>query len=151
MEINKHNYQEISKIREGDRIVFNDEYVYSVMPCYLCGRNGKDNEAIFRYINVVYDKLKFCEEAYGYRPRDGFCPEYKHMDFDAALRLIKKIFDKMYPELKKKEEPTFEETEEIFNLLHKTEQKSASKPIKVGSSDQKFTVKVSKIKPKIIS
>lgn len=146
MEINKHNYQEIELVKQGDRIVFDEDHVYTVTSNYLncC---GKGNEAIFHKIGVARNKLDFCGEAYGYTPKDGYCPEYCSGDYAAALRLIKKIFDKMYPKLKKKQETTFEET---LRLLDDSGQKSSSKPIKVGSTDQKFTIKVSKIKPKII-
>lgn len=147
MEINKYNYQEIKSVKEGDRIVFSEDYVYKVTPNYIQGCSGKDNEAIFRKIGDKYDKIDFCKAAYGYTPKDGYCPECKWGDYDALLRLIKKIFDKMYPELKKKQETTFEEKLSVLEDLAK---KSSSKPIKVGSDDSKFTVKVSKIKPKII-
>lgn len=147
MDINKHNYQEIKSVKEGDRIIFNEDYVYKVTPNYIQGCKGKDNEAIFQKIGVGRIKMDFCRDAYGYTPTDGFCPECKWGDYAAILRLIKKIFDKMYPELKKKQEATFEE---MLCLLDDSEKKSSSKPIKVGSTDPKFTVKVSKIKPKII-
>lgn len=147
MEINKHNYQEIKSVKEGDRVIFSEDYIYRVTPNYIQGCNGKDNEAIFRKLGVGHNKIDFCKGAYGYSPKEGFCPECEYGDYNALLRLIKKIFDKMYPELKKKQETTFEE---MLDLLDDSEKKSSSKPIKVGSTDPKFTVKVSKIKPKII-
>lgn len=146
MEINKHNYQKITSVKEGDRVVFNEDYIYKVTQNYIQGC-GKDNEAIFRKIGHKNDKVAFCKAAYGYDPKEGFCPECEYEDYDALLRLIKKIFDKMYPELKKKQKTTFEESLCLFENLA---QESSSKPIKVGSDDSKFTVKVSKIKPKII-
>ena len=146
MEINKHNYQQISSVKEWDRIVFDNDFVYVVTANYIRGCGSKDNEAIFQKIGVANKKMDFCKEAYGYNPKEGFCPEYKWGDYDAALRLIRKIFDTMYPELKKKQKPTFEE---MLNLLE-SDHEDCPKPIKVGSSDQKFTVKVNPIKPKII-
>lgn len=144
MEINKHNYQEIKSVKQGDRIVFDENHIYTVASNYL-NCYGKDNEAIFRKIGLSRDNKKdFCREAYGYSPRDGFCPEYKSGDYDAALRLIKKIFDRMYPECKK----TPVTDKDDFSILY--EDDHVSKIINVGSSDQKFTIKVSKIKPKII-
>ena len=147
MEINKHNYQEITSVKEGDRIIFNEDYIYRVAPKYIQSCSGKDNEAIFRKIGVGHNKIDFCKGAYGYSPEDGFCPECRYEDYNALLRLIKKIFDTMYPELKKKQEEfTFEELPNLFVSDHE----DCPKPIKVGSSDQKFTVKVNPIKPKII-
>lgn len=139
MEINKHNYQEISSVKAGDRIVFDQDYIYTVTPKYIEGCNV-NNEAIFSKIKVASKKMDFCREAYGYDPEEGYCPEYKFADYDAAVRLIRSIFDKMYPELKTQKDK--------FEYLLAQSESDAPKLSK--SADTKFTVKVSTIKPKII-
>ena len=148
MEINKHNFQDIKSIKYDDRIIFNENHVYSVASKYLRGENC-DNEDIFEYIHV--DKYDFCEKAYGYHPDNGFCPECKLEDYPALLRLIKAIFRKMYPCIKKKD--TFEETLDQFEVVcsSEIEKNDSSKPtLKTDSSTKAFNIKVTFLKPKII-
>ncbi len=86
-----------SRELEGRQLVFGDVLVfgnslYYVEEAYLYSKD-ENNENIFNHIGV--EKVTFCNDAYGYNPKSGRCPECNTNDFAALTRLAVAIFRKL--------------------------------------------------------
>lgn len=66
---------------------------YKVMLRHLsCKSFGfESNEEVFKKLGIS-DKRDYCEIAYGYTPRLGDWPEFKDCDYNAATRVVAKLF-----------------------------------------------------------
>lgn len=94
------NYKQFSEVEEGDKIVFEfngNAYIYTVKSGYLGIETGSANSKILDALGIE-DHCKFCSEAYGYSAEDvgelGF-PECEYEDYDALLRVICAIFERI--------------------------------------------------------
>lgn len=117
------NYESISGVKTGDKIEFKLpsgkvlKYVVYIRYIGCGGYNGQ----IFEELGL--DKLAFCDKAYGYRAKDGMCPECENNDYDALLRLIKALFheiEKQSGKLVKKNVPQITTKTELKPVKPKT-------------------------------
>ena len=84
-------------VKYSDKISFylKDEgtFKYRVMSTHIdC--EEYNNAVIFTKLGMSADeRIKFCEEVYGYEPDFGMCPECKSKDYEALTRLIIKLHE----------------------------------------------------------
>lgn len=135
MEVNVHNYKQITKLNSDDRIVFTPEYIYGVGYDHICNKEGGSNDAIFFYLCV--EKISFCSEAYGYKAGSGCCPVCKDHDYPALLRLVNAIFNELIKQGKIKAPVSEIQTKKVSSVV------STPETVIVN-------IKTIKFKPKII-
>ena len=94
------NYKDFSEVEEGDKITFEfngNTYIYTVEAGYLGIERGGSNSKILDVLGIK-DHCKFCSDVYGYEAEDvgelGF-PECGYEDYEALLRVICAIFEKI--------------------------------------------------------
>lgn len=95
MRITKDNYKSIECVKFADVIEFTDDLEYNVTKRWLSNNEGS-NYAIFDVLDV--DGKEFCEKAYGYKPYSGGFPECEEKDYPALTRVVKALFEALYPE-----------------------------------------------------
>lgn len=135
MEINVHNYKQVTQLHSDDRIVFTPEYIYGVGTDHIFKKEGGSNDAIFFYIGV--DKYSFCSQVYGYMTSSGCCPVCKNHDYPALLRLVNAIFDELIKQGKIKAPVSEVQTKKVSSVV------STPETVVVN-------IKTIKFKPKII-
>lgn len=82
-------------LKQGDCVQFkingrNEYLIYTVQYRYLMCNNG-DNNTVFDLLNI--NARETADEYYGYKSTYGSWPEFVHDDYEAATRLVLKLYE----------------------------------------------------------
>jgi hypothetical protein len=84
-------------LKHEDRITFkvrDQSFEYRVFPTHLSNVE-ESNHAIFDALGMSdNEKMRFCDEAYGYEAEYGSFPECKADDYEALTEVVKALYDK---------------------------------------------------------
>jgi hypothetical protein len=115
MEINVHNYKKVKNVAYRDRVRFLDDCIYTVQVDHLSICGGRNDYVFIEKLKLT-DKYAFCSKAYEYYTTGGDWPCFRRQDYDAALRVIRAVFDALIEKGlidKPKEKATIEESTSI--------------------------------------
>ena len=86
----------MKELKENDKVNFvvNGKVHQYIVGTTFLNHTSMGNDAVFDALGLEREqKLALASKHYGYKVYQGDWPEYKHVDFAAATRLVKGLYD----------------------------------------------------------